>query len=67
MGDELDKLAWNVGMGRNFAGIHWRSDVAAGLRLGEDLAIAVLAEMKLSGNELFSGFSLRLDGRRVTV
>jgi hypothetical protein len=68
IGDELDKLAWNVGMGRNFAGIHWRSDLAAGLRLGEELAIAVLAEMKLTGNELFSGFSLRrLDGRRVRV
>lgn len=67
IGQELDKLAWNVGMGRNFAGIHWRSDVAAGLQLGEDLALAVLREMKLTGNELFSGFSVRrLDGRRVT-
>jgi hypothetical protein len=68
IGNELDKLAWNIGMGRNFAGIHWRSDVAAGLALGEDLAVAVLREMKLTGNELFSGFSLhRMDGRRVTV
>jgi hypothetical protein len=68
VGGELDKLAWNVGMGRNFAGIHWRSDVAAGLSLGEEVAIAVLREMKLTGNELFAGFSLRrLDGGRTVV
>ena len=68
IGAELDKLAWNVGMGRNFAGIHWRSDVAAGLEMGETVALAVLREMKLTGNEIFSGFSLRrLDGTRATI
>jgi len=68
IGGELDKLAWNVGMGRNFAGIHWRSDVAAGLEMGEAAALAVLREVRLTGNELFSGFSLRrFDGRRVTA
>ena len=68
VGAELDKLAWNVGMGRNFGGIHWRSDVAAGLQLGENAAIAVLREMQLTGNELFSGFTLRrLDGTRITL
>jgi hypothetical protein len=68
LGGELDKLAWNIGMGRCFAGIHWRSDVAAGLELGERLAVAVLQEMKLTGNELFAGFSLRrFDGTRVTI
>ena len=68
IGGELDKLAWNIIMGRNFAGIHWRSDAAAGLELGERVAIAVLREMKLTGNELFAGFNLRrFDGRRVTV
>jgi hypothetical protein len=42
--------------------------VAAGLALGEQVAIAVLREMKLTGNELFSGFSLRrFDATRVTV
>jgi hypothetical protein len=68
IGGELDKLAWNIGMGRNFAGIHWRSDLAAGLELGERLAIAVLREMKLTGNELFAGFSLRrFGGGRSTI
>jgi membrane-associated phospholipid phosphatase len=68
VGGELDKLAWNVGMGRNFAGIHWRSDVAAGLDLGERAAVAVLREMKLTGNEIFAGFTLlQFDGRRVAI
>jgi hypothetical protein len=68
IGGELDKLAWNIAMGRNFAGIHWRSDAAGGLDLGERMAVSVLREMKLTGNELFAGFSLRrFDGSRVTV
>jgi hypothetical protein len=68
VGGELDKLAWNIGMGRDFAGIHWRSDVEQGLKLGEQGAMVVLRELRLTGNELFSGWSLRLlDGQRVTL
>ncbi len=68
VGDELDKLAANISLGRGFAGIHWRSDTTAGLLLGEEVAIRVLAEMKGTGNELFQGFSLhRFDGRTVEV
>ena len=68
VGGELDKLAWNVGMGRNFAGIHWRSDIAAGIEFGERVAVAVLREMKLTGHEIFAGFTLRrFDGRRVEI
>jgi hypothetical protein len=68
VGGELDKLAGNVAFGRNFAGLHWRSDASEGLKLGEDVAIAVLEEMRFTGNELFAGFSLRrFDGRRISV
>ena len=68
VGGELDKLAANVAMGRNFAGLHWRTDMTGGFTLGEELAINVLHELKLTGHELFSGFSLRrFDGRRETV
>jgi hypothetical protein len=68
VGGELDKLAWNIGMGRDFAGIHWRSDVEQGLKLGEQGAMVVLRELRLTGNELFSGWSFRLlDGQRVTL
>jgi hypothetical protein len=68
IGGELDKLASNIAFGRNFAGIHWRSDGMEGLRLGEEVAIAVLGELRLTGNEVFSGFSLRrFDGTRANV
>lgn len=68
VGGELDKLAANVAFGRNFAGIHWRSDGIEGLRLGEEVAIALLEELSLTGNEIFSGFSLRrFDGTRINV
>ncbi len=42
VGSELNKLAANVAVGRNIAGIHWRSDAVEGLRLGESVAIAWL-------------------------
>jgi hypothetical protein len=68
VGDELDKLAENIAIGRNFAGIHWRSDGVEGIKLGEDYAIAYLREMKLTSSEFFHGFSLtKFDGTRITV
>jgi hypothetical protein len=68
VGGELDKLASNIGLGRNFAGIHWRSDSSEGLKLGEEVALQVLQEMKLTGNELFHGFSFRrFDGTRAVI
>jgi membrane-associated phospholipid phosphatase len=68
VGNELDKLAENVSYGRNFAGIHWRTDAAAGLALGETYAIHYLREMKLASSELFDGFSLtKFDGSRVVI
>jgi hypothetical protein len=56
VGGELDKLAFNIAMGRNWAGIHWRSDAAEGLRYGELVAIRVLEEMRFTGNELCDKF-----------
>jgi hypothetical protein len=68
VGGELDKLATNIGLGRMFAGIHWRSDIEAGLRLGEEMAISVLRELQLTCREPFSGFRFhRLDGRPVAA
>jgi hypothetical protein len=68
VGGELDKLASNISLGREFAGVHWRTDALAGLLQGEEVAIRMLQELSLTGNELFSGWSLkRFDGRRVTV
>src|SRR4029453_16064711 len=68
IGGELDKLATNIGMGRCFAGIHWCSDVEDGLRLGEEVAIRILREVRLTLPEPFSGLQFhRLDGQLATV
>lgn len=65
VGNELDKLASNIALGRDFGGVHWRSDGIEGLKLGEEVAIRLLDELSFTGNELFSGFSLRrFDGTR---
>lgn len=68
VGGELNKLATNVAMGRNFAGIHWRTDCTNSLLLGEEIAIRMLMDLKLTYNEDFGGFTFtKLDGTRITV
>lgn len=68
VGGELDKLAANITFGRDYAGIHYRSDGVEGLKLGEDVALSVLRDMKDCYNELFRGFSLtKFDGTTITV
>lgn len=68
VGGELNKLATNIGMGRNFAGIHWRTDAAAALALGEAIAISILRDEKLTFHENFSGFSFtKFDGTKVKI
>jgi hypothetical protein len=67
-GCELNKLAMNFAMGRNWTGIHWWSDAAASMAIGEEVAIAVLRDERMTIREPFEGFSLtRFDGTRVTV
>lgn len=72
VGGELDKLAANVAIGRDFAGVHWRTDYRHSLRLGEAIAIGVLRDQrdtyneKLRGN--FQGFSLTtFDDQEIVV
>jgi membrane-associated phospholipid phosphatase len=68
VGGELDKLASNVAMGRVLAGVHWRSDAAAGLHLGEAVAISLLGELRATYPEDFRGFSLTtFEGRPITI
>jgi hypothetical protein len=68
VGGELDKVASNVALGRNFAGVHWRSDYVESLRLGERIAISVLRDQRLTYGENFDGYTFtRFDGTRVTV
>ena len=44
VGDELNKLAHNIGMGCNWAGVHYPMDTNKGLKLGQDLMINLLKD-----------------------
>ena len=56
VGGELNKLASNIGLSRDHAGVHWRSDFTASMLRGEDVAISVLEDWGFTYNENFSGF-----------
>lgn len=55
---ELNKLAANIGIGRNHAGVHWRTDHTASIQLGEQVAISLLEDGGFTYNENFDGFTL---------
>lgn len=42
---EVNKLASNVAIGRNWAGVHYRTDATQGIKLGEDIAIRYMADV----------------------
>jgi hypothetical protein len=68
VGGELNKIAANVALGRNTAGVHWRSDATESLKLGEAIAIGLLKDQRACYNEVFNGFSLtKFDGTTITV
>ena len=68
VGGELNKIAANVALGRDTAGVHWRSDATESMKLGEQIAIGILRDQRACYNEVFDGFSLTtFDGTTVTV
>ncbi len=68
VGGELNKIASNIALGRNIAGVHWRSDATESLKLGEALAIGVMRDQKSSYHEPFTGFNLtKFDGTSIIV
>ena len=71
-GAELNKLATCMAMGRNFAGVHWRSDAWQGLLLGESVATAWLKAEKMKCVEGQQGWLKSFEftnfaGQRVVV
>lgn len=68
VGGELDKLASNISLGRDFAGVHYRSDASSGLAMGEEIAVRLLDETRymtpgIDAEYTFTAF----DGRQVKV
>jgi len=51
---ELNKLASNISIGRNWAGVHYYSDYWESVLMGEQIAIGILEEQKFGFRENFS-------------
>ena len=64
---ELDKLAANISIGRNFAGVHFYTDYYESLRMGERLAVSILQEQMLTYREPVSMRFTSFDGDRIMI
>jgi hypothetical protein len=57
-----------VALGRDMAGVHWRSDALQALLLGEAVTINILQDQRATYNEPFTGFTFtKFDGTTITV
>ncbi len=68
LGGEINKLASNISLGRDLAGVHYRSDGVDGIAVGEQIGIAYLADISRGYNEDFGGFGLtKFDGTEILI
>lgn len=70
---ELNKLAANISVGRDMAGVHWRSDYTQSVLLGQRVAIDMLCRMKDTYTETwafefnsFGGVPITIDASGAT-
>ena len=64
---ELNKLAANIAIGRNFAGVHFYTDYYDSLRMGERVAIGILQEQMLNYTEAVSMKLNGFDGEAIQI
>lgn len=64
---ELNKLCSNIAIGRNWAGVHYFTDYIESIRLGEQIALGMLEEQKLTYGENFSMTVPLFDGGSVRI
>lgn len=64
---ELDKLAANISIGRNMAGVHYYSDYYDSLRMGERVAVGILMEQAPSYGEAVETSFKSFDGDLLTI
>lgn len=65
---ELNKLANNISLGRDWAGVHYRSDGIDGLDVGELIAINMLRDYTRTYSETFDGFTLtKFRGKKIRI
>lgn len=67
VGNELNKLAANIAIGRDWAGVHYRTDATAGFELGEKIAISALVDhLRMKGT--YGQLQLeRFNGNKVMI
>ncbi|WP_089725256.1 vanadium-dependent haloperoxidase [Candidatus Thiosymbion oneisti] len=64
---ELNKLAANISIGRNMAGVHYYSDYYDSLRMGERIAVGILQEQIITYGEKVSMTFETFDGEVVVL
>uniref|UniRef100_A0AAU8HXE0 Vanadium-dependent bromoperoxidase 2 n=1 Tax=Laurencia saitoi TaxID=1583034 RepID=A0AAU8HXE0_9FLOR len=64
---ELNKLASNISIGRNWAGVHWKSDYTESIKMGEEIALGFLREQMAVYTESFTLKVPKFDGEVVTL
>lgn len=65
IGHELNKFATNIAIARDMAGVHYRSDAIDSMRLGEKVALALLADW--AGTQPTSFTLTTFDGKKVVI
>ncbi len=64
---ELNKLAANISIGRNMAGVHFYSDYYDSLRMGERIATGILQEQMTTYGEALTMTWPSFDDERITL
>lgn len=65
---ELNKLAANISIGRNMAGVHFFSDYYDSLRMGEEIALGILEEQSVTyTRDAFEMTVRKFDGEMVEI
>ena len=68
IGGEINKLASNIALGRDTAGLHYRMDGTGGLELGEAVAISILRDQLQTMPQRTATLTFtKFDGTRVTL
>jgi hypothetical protein len=67
VGGELNKLASNIAFGRNFGGVHWKSDALESVLLGEKVAIELMRQRANTFPEDFDVVFTKFNGEKVEI
>jgi hypothetical protein len=67
IGGELNKLASNITLGRDWAGVHYRSDGTEGMLLGEEIGIAILKDWRNAHPKQPTLTLKRFDGEEIQI